>query len=67
MISDDTIYALERTRFRTVSDLLKLAEKGTLVKKRPDVSTKGCKILVNKIPKSMADDAYSELLRCIKI
>ena len=67
MLSDDTIYVIERSRFIEIPDLLKLAEKGTLVKRRPDVTTKGCKILVNKVPKSMSDDAYFELLKCIKV
>ncbi len=67
MLCEDTVYALEKPRFAAISDLLKLAEKGVLVKRRPDVTTKGCRILINKLPKSIADDAYSELLRCIKV
>jgi len=60
-VDGDRVNAIDTNKYPTIESLLKDVAGGKLIERRKDISFKGGKLIVNKIPKEHSEAAYAEL------
>ncbi|MDE1827774.1 MAG: CCA tRNA nucleotidyltransferase [Candidatus Micrarchaeota archaeon] len=60
-VEQDRINAIDSNKYPTIGALLKDVASGKVIGKRKDISFKGGKLFVNKIPREYAETAYFEI------
>lgn len=66
-LEEGRVSALDYNKYETVEEALVDFTKGSTVKKRKDISIKGSKLLVGKIPKEYSKNVYVEIRNKLKI
>jgi len=65
MIRGDTIYALEKNRYENVEMLMREVAAGRILGRHKDITLRGSKLFVNKLPREYAESVYAGLLDAI--
>jgi tRNA nucleotidyltransferase (CCA-adding enzyme) len=63
LMKDDIMYALEKSRYETLADLMKEITTGNIVKRHKDIKVHGGRLYLNRVPKEYLEQLYSELVR----
>ena len=61
-LREDVIYALERSKYGTLKDLLEEIIEGKLVKRHKDIKIIGSRLFANKVPAEYAQSIYAGLM-----
>lgn len=60
-IRGDTLYAIDANRYEDLERLMRDVASGKLIGRHKDVTLRGSRLFVNKLPKEYADAVYAEL------
>ncbi len=63
LIQDGKMYSLDKNRYENLEELMKDVGKGSMMKGHKDITLRGSKLFVNKIPKEYAEAIYFELMK----
>ena len=66
-VIEDRLYALEKNRYESVSEVMKDAASGKIKKRHKDVTISGAKLFVNKVPSAYAELVYEELTKKLSL
>lgn len=66
-LRDDVMYALEKSRYGTLKEVMEDVADGKLVKRHKDIKIMGSKLFANRVPKEYAEMIYSELAERIDL
>lgn len=60
-VQGDALFALEANRYETLEQVMRDFSAGRVIGKRKDVTLRGSRLFVNRLPKEYADMVYAEL------
>ncbi len=66
-IKEYSLFALEANKYETINEIVRAIIKGNGISKRKEINLKGAKLFINNIPKEYAEDAYSEIMKRLRI
>jgi uncharacterized protein YbcI len=61
-LRDDVMYALEKSRYGTLRELMEEVVGGKLVKRHKDIKIIGSRLFMNKVPAEYAESVYAGLM-----
>ncbi len=67
VVKGETLYALEKSAYPGIKDILEEVAKGGVVEKRKDINLKSARLLVNEIPAKYSETAYVEICKKLSL